>query len=142
MRLVPDTVIAISGEISIKEALSDSAKEEPKIILRSVIPISQNGTKQPSVKPAAEVKKEIPAASKTGTDCLYLKLRGEDDPRFDRIKDLLSIFSGGDMPLFVYFEDKKVLTKYSHNISINETVFSLLCEILGKDCVAVKKKDL
>ena len=46
------------------------------------------------------------------------------------------------MPVFVYFEDKKVLTRYSANISLNETVFSLLCEILGKSGVAIKKKEL
>ncbi len=142
-RLVPDTVIAISGEISVKESMSDSGKEEPKIILRSVIPISQNGENPVAPQKIPETKKEkAPVKKQSGTECLYLKLESESERNFDRIKDLLDIFSGGNMPVFVYFNDKKVLTRYSQNITVNETVFSLLCEILGKDCVAVKKKEL
>ncbi len=144
MRLIPETVLALSGEISVKESLADSAKEEPKLILRSVIPISPNGNEQPIIPRQEERRPAPPPVKKkeVGTDCLYLKLCGESDERFTRIKDLLDIFSGGDMPVFVYFEDKKVLTRYSANISLNETVFSLLCEILGKSGVAIKKKEL
>ena len=68
-------------------------------------------------------------------------LYSAEDAAFIRVKNLLDIFSGGEMPVFVYFDDKKILTKASgRGVYMNDTMYKLLCDILGKECVAVKSR--
>lgn len=158
-RFTDNAVIAVSGEISLKEsAAGDSIREEPKLILRSVIPVSRNGTHENgsqifteetevsglSVKNAVPDGKSVQPNSSKGKDmidCLYLKVSSAEDAAFIRVKNLLDIFSGGEMPVFVYFDDKKILTKASgRGVYMNDTMYKLLCDILGKECVAVKSR--
>ena len=170
-QLPDDAVIAVSGEISLKETtVGDETREEPKIVLRSVLPIAANGEAQPAVprqstrqrqqmqtpppmhygksensipiaQPDAQAKTKTSASN--GIDCLYLKVPSENSPETERIKNLIDIFSGGNMPVFVYFADRKVLTRFAGTgVNMNETVYKLLCEILGKECVAIKAKKI
>ena len=148
-RLADDTVIAVSGEISLKESItSEDGREEAKLILRTVLPISPNGKPQTAKAPpqsAPRRMQSVPAPTeaiqKEGTvDCLYLKIPSESHPDFTRIKDLIDIFAGGATPLFLYFDDKKTLVRTSTGIDMNPTVYKLLCEILGKENVAVKAR--
>ena len=158
-QLNPDAIAAFSGEITVKETtVGEETKEEPKLILRMVLPVVPNGLPQPIPKkaprtgkseqnnlsekaaPQEETKREKSSAApkETETDCLYLRLAREDDPRFTRICDLLDIFAGGDSPVFVYFEDGGKLTRAKNPVRLNETMYSLLCDILGRQNVAVK----
>ena len=51
---------------------------------------------------------------------------------------MLSIFAVGEIPVFIYFESEKKLVRASETVELNETMYALLCEILGKKNVAVK----
>jgi len=156
-RLEDDAVIALSGEISVKESIGDEAREEAKLILRSVLPIAENGNEQPKVKVYQPEKSPQTAPSPTPTakpqakdqgadsvDCLYLKLSSQDTGDFERVCDLLDIFSaqGQKTPVFLYFDDTKKLVRRGENIELSETLYKLLCDILGKENVAVKSKKL
>ena len=171
-QLNPDAVAAFSGEITVKETtIGEETREEPKLILRTVVPVLPNGMPQPTVKkiprekkgererngeayshavpsaapePSAErTRREEPPqkAEPTGTkntESLYLRLADENDPRFARVRALLSIFAVGEIPVFIYFEGEKKLVRASETVELNETMYALLCEILGKENVAVK----
>ena len=152
-RLADDTVIAVSGEISLKESINtDDPREEAKLILRTVLPINPNGTPQPQIKTQNSAPQNprnaqhTPAAQpqKSGdtVDCLYLKIPSESHPFFGRIKDLTDIFAGGETPVFLYFDDTKNLVRSSGGISMNATVYKLLSEMLGKENVVIKAKKL
>ncbi len=153
-RLAEDTVIALSGEISVKESSGEESREEAKLILRSVLPISENGKaqsvvrKQPQGEPKAPVRTDkATVGEKQGSasvDCLYLKLFSKETEELERVKNLLDIFSGEAQktPVFLYFEDEKKLVRRGGNIELSETVYKLLSEILGKENVAVKAKTL
>ncbi len=147
-RLAEESVVALAGEISLKEMqVGEESREVPQLMLRSVIPI------QPDSESSVPVKKEeIPGEQQPMpvkkqqddvVDCLYLKLASQQDERFARIKDLLTIFSGGNTPVFVYFEDKGALTRASGmGVALNETMYLLLRDILGKENVAVRKRKI
>ena len=157
-RLEDDAVIALSGEISVKESMGEEAREEAKLVLRSVLPIAENGNEQPKVKvyqpekrPQTATSASTPAAkpqikerSDGGVDCLYLKISSRDTKDFERVCDLLDIFSGANLetPVFLYFDDTKKLVRRGENVELSETVYKLLSEILGKENVAVKSKVL
>ncbi len=159
-RLTEETPIALSGEITVKEtSYGDETREEAKLILRSVLPIEPNGKEQPFSETERAKTKEPPkkatcpdakpierspaTESAGGVDCLYLKVSSQSDPRFERVKNLLEIFGGGQTPVYVYFEDTKSLTRAAGgDVSLNETVYKLLGEILGSGNVAVKNKKL
>ncbi len=155
-RLAEDCVAAITGEISVKEALnSDDSREEAKIILRSVVPVFENGknpipqnTKTQMQKDAQpsppQVKSQAAATGKKTVDCLYLKLPDGNGKVFDRVGDLLEIFAfpDGETPVFLYFENTKKLVRMGKNIHLCESVYKLLTDILGRECVAVKSKEI
>ena len=70
------------------------------------------------------------------TLCLYLKLASESASEFDRIKKLLEIFSYGKTPAFIHFADTAKTVRMSGAlIALNDTLISLLEDILGKDNV-------
>lgn len=172
-QLNPDTVAAFSGEITVKETtIGEETREEPKLILRTVVPVLPNGMPQPTVRKLPRERKaererngetysravapsaasepsakgaeaENPTGTKSAesaesTESLYLRLADENDPRFARVRALLSIFAVGEIPVFIYFESEKKLVRASETIELNETMYALLCEILGKENVAVK----
>ncbi len=150
-RLADDTVIAVSGEISLKESMnSEDMREEAKLILRTVLPISPNGTQQPQIKVPSVSSPQSPRTSQPTpplrqsdtVDCLYLKIPSDEHPFFERIKAIMDIFSGGETPVFLYFDDKKNLVRSASGISMNATVYKLLSEMLGKENVVIKAKKL
>ena len=164
-RLEADTVLALSAEISVKESMGDENREEAKLILRSVLPIVENGKQMPQLKRQDDVKKftaspseqqsktpenlsetkqQIKEKSNAGVDCLYLKLATSSGATFERVCNLLDIFSGANLstPVFLYFDDQKKLVRRGENIELSKNVYKLLTEILGKENVAVKSKVL
>lgn len=161
-RLVDDEIIAISGEISVKEvSYGEETKIEPKIILRSVIPVFENGKetpkpnisdnkkvyapKQPIAQKAQDAQRAQNAqnAGEKTVDCLYLKLSDETDVRFETTKAALDIFAFGEMPVLIYFENSAKLVKYTGGgISMNPTLYKLLTDTLGKENVVIKPKKL
>lgn len=63
---------------------------------------------------------------------LYLRLPSEDSPLFDKVKHLLSFFSG-DSPVYVYFEREQRLTLAPKTlwVSENEILMEKLRNLLG-----------
>jgi DNA polymerase-3 subunit alpha len=148
-RLREDAVIAVSGEISVKEVASgEEMKIEPKLILRTVLPIEPNGENQPTAKTVPQPQRPVlqrpqnTAAQSGMTDCLYLKVPSEQSYEFERIKSLLDIFSGGNMPVFVYFDDTKTLVRSKTPVMLNDTAYDLAGSILGRENVVIKAKKL
>ena len=70
------------------------------------------------------------------TLCLYLKIPSVDCEEFDRVKNLLEIFSFGNTPVFLHFADTaKTVRLTENNMKLTDNLILVLEDILGKDCV-------
>lgn len=78
----------------------------------------------------------LPPSKDGKTLCLYLRLPSENSEEFERVKNLLEIFSYGAVPVFLHFAaENKTVRLSGGNIKLCRSQIELLCEILGEENV-------
>jgi DNA polymerase-3 subunit alpha len=104
-----------------------SARDEkaPQVMLDRLTPITDSRDETQSA--------DSPAAKQSQK--LYLRVKNEDDPKYEHVRLVLSMFPG-KTPLVLYFEDTK--KKLGSNCLIRDDLLDELRETLGEDNVVVK----
>ena len=116
-----NAVVVVRGRISIKE------DEAPKLLAETLVDIKEY---EPG-KLRVDTKK-----NKSG---LWLKLPSQTSSAYEKVCDLLDIFSG-EMPVYLHFEDDKktVLAPKRLWVATNSTMLKELASVLGEQNVVVK----
>ena len=115
--------VVITGRLSIRD------EKEPQIVVNRARPIS-DFAEQPA-QPAVE---ERPANSRrTGT--LYLRLAGESDPRYGKVRAILNMFPG-ESGVVLYFADTK--QRRGTRCVIMDSMLGELKKVLGEANVVLK----
>jgi DNA polymerase-3 subunit alpha len=115
--------VVITGRLSIRD------EKEPQIVVNRARPIS-DFAEQPA-QPAVE---ERPANSRrTGT--LYLRLAGESDPRYAKVRAILNMFPG-ESGVVLYFADTK--QRRGTRCVIMDSMLGELKKVLGEANVVLK----
>ena len=133
--LAPDMPVAVTGEIS------QSDDDPPKILARSVVLLSESFSPS-DIKPAET--SERPARENVGKDekprpkALYLRVKAMNGDTFERIKTLLSIFSGNVPVVFYDASEKKYVKELTFYVEPAPSMIELLGRILGKENVVLK----
>ena len=115
-----NSAVVVTGRLSIRD------EKEPQIVINRARPISDfaDGT--------AEPEKPVQAA-KQGT--LYLKLSGEDDPNYRKVRAIINMFPG-DSQVKVFFADTRKMR--GAKADLDERMLRELTAVLGSENVVVK----
>ncbi|MDO4731866.1 MAG: hypothetical protein Q4B14_07110, partial [Clostridia bacterium] len=88
-------------------------------------------------------KKEAKANHCSVEKCkkLYIRLPGEDSAEKEKVIRLIDIYSGGDLPVYIYYEDSKKTIKTSNNMCVfkRESLIEELSRQIGKNNVKIVK---
>ena len=116
--------VVITGRLSIRD------EKEPQIVINRARPISDfaDGTVAP--EPPAQPKQSGP---RVGT--LYLRLPGESDSRYPKIKAILNMFPG-DSGVVLYFADTK--QRRGTRCVLMDSMLTELKNVLGEANVVLK----
>ena len=115
--------VVVTGRLSLRD------DKEPQMIVNRARPISDFANE----KLAPEAPVQQPAAPRTGT--LYLRLPGESDTRYPKVKAILNMFPG-DSSVVLYFADTK--QRRGTRCVLMESLLKELRNVLGEGNVVVK----
>ena len=123
--LQDNAVVVINGRVSVKE------EENAKLVAERITLIDEYSPSAPNAP--------RPAKEKTARKGMYLKVPSQSSPQFAKVENLLSIFEG-QLPVYIYFEDRAQLTLAPRNLwsMEHELLTSELKRILGDENVAFK----
>ncbi len=113
--------VVITGRLSIRD------EKEPQIVINRAQPMSDYAD-----RPLPE-DKPIPIPAPQGT--LYLKLSGEEDPRYRKVKAVLNMFPGNDK-VVLFFSDTRI--RRGTQCKLDLSMIQELENILGKENVVLK----
>lgn len=119
--ILSDNVVAIDGQISLRE------DENPKIIVSRMTELPANGAKGVDAMGGRLSSARI----------LYLRVPSLADPLCQKVRDLLSRFSG-TLPVSVFDASTKTYHKQQTGILPSEKAFGALCALLGSENVVPK----
>jgi DNA polymerase-3 subunit alpha len=120
-----NSAVVITGRLSLRD------EKEPQIVINRVQPISDFA--DAANRPEPEQKPVAPAPSVDGM--LYLKLSGEDDPRYRKVKAILNMFPGaGKVTLF--FADTRI--RRGTLAAFEPAMLEELKNVLGEENVVLK----
>ena len=118
--LKENSAVVVTGRLSIRD------EKEPQIVINRARPISDfaDGTAEP----------EMPVrVNKTGT--LYVKLSGEEDPNYRKIRAIINMFPG-ESQVKVFFADTRKMR--GAQADLDERMLRELSAVLGSENVVVK----
>ena len=115
--------VVVTGRLSLRD------DKEPQMIVNRARPISDFANE----KLAPEAPVQQPAAPRNGT--LYLRLPGETDKRYPKVKAILNMFPG-DSSVVLYFADTK--QRRGTRCVLMESLLKELRNVLGEGNVVVK----
>ena len=115
--------VVITGRLSLRD------DKEPQIVINRARPISDYANEK--LAPAEPVQKS--AQIQNGT--LYLRLPGESDPRYPKIKAILNMFPGSST-VVLYFADTK--QRRGTRCVLMESLLKELKNVLGEGNVVIK----
>ena len=120
--LKENSPVVITGRLSIRD------EKEPQIVVNRARPISDfsGGDTPPEEPPRSQ-------APRTGT--LYLKLPGESDPVYRKVRAILNMFPG-DSSVVLYFADTKL--RRGTRCILGESMLRELENVLGTGNVVIK----
>ena len=122
MYLNPNSAVAVKGRISLRD------EKEPQLMADSIQPLSELTEKH--ARPA-----EAAPAAQQEEKTLWVKIPSRDDPLFEHIRLLLTMFPGdGRLILYCEKEKKKVGARCLHH----EALIDELCELCGADSVKIR----
>ena len=113
--------VVITGRLSLRD------DKEPQIVINRARPISDF-----SERPAAE---KIPEKPATDNMTLYLKLSGEEDPQYRKVKAILNMFPGSGK-VVLFFADTRL--RRGTQCLLDESMIRELENVLGKENVVLK----
>ncbi len=116
--------VVITGRLSIRD------EKEPQIVINRARPISdfaEPAAAEDRLKPAA------PETKKTGT--LYLRLSGETDPAYRKVRAILNMFPG-ENSVVLFFADTKL--RRGTRCEFRESMLQELKNVLGERNVVMK----
>ena len=116
--------VVITGRLSIRD------EKEPQIVINRARPISDFAN-----EPAAPVPEEAQRQQEVKTGTLYLRLPGESDPRYPKIRAILNMFPG-DSGVVLYFADTK--QRRGTRCVLMESMLGELRNVLGEANVVLK----
>ena len=129
--LVLNEAVIISGTISTRE------EEDPKILLRSVQPLTDNASFKEVAAPMPS--KDIPKAEGKKSEAkLFLKVDSMDSPMYKRAASLIGIFPGGLPVVFYDASVGKYLRAEGYGVEPSDFVLRELRAILGDDAVILR----
>ena len=113
--------VVITGRLSLRD------DKEPQIVINRARPISDF-----SERPAVDTKpKTVVAENQT----LYLKLSGEEDPRYRKVKAILNMFPGSGK-VVLFFADTRL--RRGTKCLLDESMIRELENVLGNENVVLK----
>ena len=115
-----NSAVVVTGRLSIRD------EKEPQIVINRARPISDFA--DGSAEPEAPVQ-----TSKQGT--LYLKLTGETDPNYRKVRAIINMFPG-DSQVKVFFADTRKMR--GAKADLDERMLRELAAVLGRENVVVK----
>ena len=122
MYLNPNSAVAVKGRISLRD------EKEPQLMADSIQPLSELTEKH--ARPA-----EAAPAAQQEEKTLWVKIPSRDDPLFEHIRLLLTMFPGdGRLILYCEKEKKKIGARCLHH----EALIDELCELCGADSVKIR----
>ena len=113
--------VVIVGRLSLRD------EKEPQIVINRARPMSDFENDAPAIEPDQK------SAVHTGT--LYLRLSGEDDVLFPKIRAILNMFPG-DSQVVLYFADSK--QRRGTRCALDERMLKELKNVLGEENVVLK----
>ena len=116
--------VVITGRLSIRD------EKEPQIVINRARPISDFAN-----EPAAPVREEPQRQQEVKTGTLYLRLPGESDPRYPKIRAILNMFPG-DSGVVLYFADTK--QRRGTRCVLMDSMLGELRNVLGEENVVLK----
>ena len=126
--LVLNEAVVITGTISTRE------EEDPKILLRSVQPLTDNASFKETAPPPS--KAETPKTEgKKSPSKLFLKVDSMDSAAFKRAESLIGIFPGSFPVVFYDASVGKYLHAAGYGVEMSDFVLRELRSILGDDAV-------
>ena len=118
-----NSAVVITGRLSLRD------DKEPQIVINRARPISDYANESPA--PEEPVRKA--AEPKAGT--LYLRLPGENDRRYPKVKAILNMFPGNSN-VVLYFADTR--QRRGTRCVLMESMLRELKNVLGEENVVTK----
>ena len=129
--LVLNEAVVITGSISTRE------EEDPKILLRSVHPLTDNASFKEERPPA--VRSETPKSDgKNSPAKLFLKVDSMESENFKRAQSLIGIFSGSFPVVFYDASVGKYLQAEGYGVELSDFVIRELRSMLGDGAVILR----
>ena len=115
-----NSAVVVTGRLSIRD------EKEPQIVINRARPISDfaDGTAEPE-----------PPVQKNVRGTLYLKLTGEDDPNYRKVRAIINMFPG-DSLVKVFFADTRKMR--GAKADLDQRMLRELTAVLGNENVVVK----
>ena len=124
--LKENVAVVITGRLSIRD------EKEPQIVINRVRPMTDFSEVPEYVMP---VELAAPEAPKVLTGTLYLKLTGEADPNYRKVRAIVNMFPG-DSQVKVFFADTRKMR--GALASLDSRMLKELENVLGQENVVVK----
>lgn len=127
--LFDNAVVVLKGRISVRE------EEAPKLLADEIVDVRRY---QISAAPPARTVSGVPTVA-VQSHMLYLKVPSQQSEEFERVKDLLNIFSG-EVPVKILFADSKQVVMAPRSLYALEhpTLVTELTRVLGEGAVVFK----
>ena len=121
--LKENSPVVITGRLSIRD------EKEPQIVINRARPISDfaDGNPEPDMAPSQ------PQGTRQGT--LYLKLTGEADPNYRKVRAIVNMFPGNSV-VKVFFADTRKMR--GAQAELDERMLQELEKVLGRENVVIK----
>ena len=124
-----EIVVALIGDEATCKRLSLRDDKEPQIVINRARPISDYANEAATV----EAEPAVPVKPKSGT--LYLRLPGEHDKRYPKVKAMLNMFPGNSGAV-LYFADTK--QRRGTRCVLMDSLLRELKNLLGEENVVLK----
>lgn len=121
------SVVLIKGRVSRRE------EEDAKLICEQAGPIPTSAEMSAVKAEGRPVNATSTGQHKRRAPGLYLKVPGENSPRYERARQLMAVFDGFD-PVYIYMSDsgKMFRAPASMCVSVNEILLRELRRVLGE----------
>ena len=123
--LEENTAVAVSGRISLRD------EKDPQLMADSIQPLSGLMAREGKSVSAQETASVVPEKEKT----LWVKISSQEDPLFEHIRLLLTMFPGNDRIILYCEKEKK---KIGARCLRHETLLAELRELCGDSNVVVR----
>ncbi len=133
--LIPNQGIIVKGRVSVRD------EKEPQLMVDTIRPLTDLSSLNPAAADAIPLRPSSPPSSTpyslppTSSQTLWLKLPSEQDPLFEHIRILLTMFPGPER-MIIYCEKEK--KRIGTHCVLHEALFSELRELCGEKNVVLK----